>query len=144
MFSDPKKNRSTAETEGRPNRIGKGTQIKGDIVSDADFRIDGSLQGEVKTSGKIVVGKEGHISGTVECVNADIEGKFDGELHVKDLLSLKASAVLEGSVVTGKLSVEPGAVFNASCAMSRGTLSTSPQTAPGVPSKASHETAKAS
>ena len=105
------------EIGGQPNRIERNTKIKGDIVSEADFRIDGKLDGNVKTSGKVVIGKGGYIKGKVECVNADIEGSFNGELIVNDLLALKASAVIEGTVSVAKLSVEPGATFNASCTM---------------------------
>ena len=105
------------ELGGQPNRIEKNTKIKGDIVSEADFRIDGKLDGNVTTSGKVVIGKDGYIHGKVECVNADIEGNFNGELLVSDLLSLKASAVIEGTVSVTKLAVEPGATFNASCTM---------------------------
>ena len=127
MFSDNKKPRTMNEIGGQPNRIEKNTKIKGDIVSEADFRIDGKLDGNVKTSGKVVIGKDGYIHGKVECVNADIEGSFNGELLVSDLLSLKSSAVIEGTVAVTKLAVEPGATFNASCTMKGkgGTLSSS-------------------
>lgn len=117
MFSDNKKPKTMSEIGGQPNRIEKNTRIKGDIVSEADFRIDGKLDGNVKTSGKVVIGKDGYIHGKVECVNADIEGKFNGELLVSELLSLKSSAVIEGTVSVAKLSVEPGATFNATCSM---------------------------
>ena len=125
MFSDNKKPRTMNEIGGQPNRIEKNTKIKGEIVSEADFRIDGKLDGNVKTSGKVVIGKDGYIHGKVECVNADIEGSFNGELLVSDLLSLKSSAVIEGTVSVTKLAVEPGATFNASCTMKGkgGTLS---------------------
>lgn len=106
-----------AEAAAQPNRIGKSTRIKGDINSDADFRIDGTLEGNVRTSGKVVIGKDGEINGKVECLNADIEGHFDGELHVKELLTLKSSARIEGTVEVAKLAVEPGATFNATCTM---------------------------
>ena len=117
MFSDNKKPRTMSEIGGQPNRIEKNTKIKGDIISEADFRIDGKLDGNVKTSGKVVIGKDGYIHGKVECVNADIEGSFNGELLVSELLSLKDTAVIEGTVSVAKLAVEPGATFNASCTM---------------------------
>lgn len=117
MFSDKQKPRTMNEIGGQPNRIEKNTRIKGDIVSEADFRIDGKLDGNLKTTGKVVIGSGGLIKGKVECVNADIDGNFNGELIVSDLLSLKASAVIEGTVTVTKLAVEPGATFNASCTM---------------------------
>ena len=120
-----------SELGGQPNRIEKNTKIKGDIISEADFRIDGKLDGNVKTSGKVVIGKDGYIHGKVQCVNADIEGSFNGELQVSELLSLKASAVIEGKVSVNKLAVEPGATFNASCTMKgKGGLSGSTPSEP--------------
>ena len=81
MFSD--KQKPMESFGGQPNRIEKNTIIKGDITSQADFRIDGKLEGNVKTSGKVVIGKDGLIKGKVECVNADIEGNFDGAVDDK-------------------------------------------------------------
>ncbi|MEW2920685.1 polymer-forming cytoskeletal protein [Muricauda sp. ANG21] len=146
MFSDNKKPRPMNEFGGQPNRIEKNTKIKGDITSEADFRIDGKLEGNVKTSGKVVIGKDGYINGKVECVNADIEGKFNGELNVKDLLSLKASAIIEGTVSVAKLAVEPGATFNAACTMGKGvsTGTSSSSATPKLESTKSNEPAKAS
>ncbi len=125
------------EISGQPNRIEKNTRIKGDIVSEADFRIDGKLDGNVKTSGKVVIGKDGYIKGKVECVNADIEGSFNGELLVSDLLSLKSSAVIEGTVSVSKLAVEPGAAFNASCSMKGKSGSLSSSSSPSSSSSSS-------
>ena len=105
------------ELNGQPNRIEKNTKIKGDIVSEADFRIDGTLEGSITTSGKVVIGKEGIINGTVNCAFADIEGKFNGKIEVKESLSLKSTSAVEGEVIIGKLIVESGASFNAKCAM---------------------------
>ena len=73
------------------NIIGKNTSIVGDVVSEGDFRIDGKVEGTVKTNGRVVIGKSGSIKGKVECNNADIEGKFSGELFVNSLLTLKSS-----------------------------------------------------
>ncbi|WP_456376462.1 bactofilin family protein [Lutibacter sp.] len=99
------------------NIIGKNTSFVGDITSEGDFRIDGKVEGTIKTIGRVVIGKSGSVSGKVECNNADIEGKFSGELIVNNLLTLKTTASISGDVVISKLSVEPGAEFNATCAM---------------------------
>jgi len=99
------------------NRINEGTNITGDIVSKGFFRIDGKIKGNVTTPNKVVIGKNGLIEGTLTCDNADIEGTFTGTLHVKELLSLRATAIINGEVNVSKLSVEPGATFNATCTM---------------------------
>jgi cytoskeletal protein CcmA (bactofilin family) len=48
---------------------------------------------------------------------ADIEGKFEGKIKVEDTLNIKETAHIIGEVIIGKLSVEPGATFNATCVM---------------------------
>lgn len=118
MFTEkPKKGKTTSEAVNQQNTIAKGTIFTGDIVSDGDFRIEGTVQGNVKTPGKVVLGKTGIINGTLKGANADIEGKFSGKLILSDTLSLKSSAFVEGEVEVGKLAVEPGANFNATCLM---------------------------
>jgi len=117
MFAENKKSRNTSESFNQQNTIAKGTTITGDIISDSDFRIEGNVQGNIKTPGKIVLGKTGVIDGTVKAANADIEGKFSGKLMLTDTLSLRATAVVEGEVEVGKFAVEPGTTFNATCVM---------------------------
>ncbi len=114
MFSE-KKDKQPQVLER--NIIGNNTSIVGDIISEGDFRIDGKVEGSIKTTGRVVIGKSGEIKGKIDCRNADIEGKFSGELVVSSLLTLKATARIFGEVIISKLSVEPGAEFNATCSM---------------------------
>ncbi len=114
MFSDKK---TTQPTQSQRNIIGVSTAIVGDIISDGDFRIDGKVEGNIKTTGRLVVGKEGFITGTITCENADIEGKVSGKLTCTGTLNLKSTAIIEGEVYLEKLAVEPGATFNATCSM---------------------------
>ena len=99
------------------NVLAKNTTIVGSIKSEGDFRIDGTLDGSLITNGKIIIGAEGLVKGDIESVNADIEGKFVGKMQVHNTLAIKATANINGELVIGKLSVEPGAVFNAKIEM---------------------------
>lgn len=99
------------------NVIAKNTSITGEIISEGDFRVDGSLEGTLKTNGKVIIGVDGLVKGKVESANADIEGRFSGELVVHETLSIKGTSNITGDILIGKLSVEPGAIFNATCAM---------------------------
>lgn len=120
MFSDNKKGRdynNPTDFSRNQNKISEGTKIIGDIISEGGFRIEGTIEGTFKTTGKVVVGSSGFIKGTLECSDADFEGKFAGTLNVSNTLSLKPTAHIEGEVTVGKLAVEPGANFNASCSM---------------------------
>lgn len=125
MFSDNKKGKEQALSDfsRNQNKISEGTKIVGDVVSEGGFRVEGTIEGTFKTTGKVVVGKSGFIKGTLECSDADFEGKFSGNLIISGTLSLKPTANIEGEVSVGKLAVEPGANFNASCVMKGGVKS---------------------
>ena len=116
MFSE-KKEKSNLEPGMGQNRINEGTKLVGDITSKGFFRIDGIIDGNVSTPSKVVIGKTGVINGTLSCENADIEGHIKRHLNVSGTLSLKSTAFIKGEVIAGKLAVEPGATFNASCSM---------------------------
>ena len=116
MFSDNKKGKNL-DHSNQQNRISQGTNIVGDITSQGGFRIDGEVEGNINTPNKVVIGKTGVVKGSLICKDADIEGLVEGTMQVSNLLSIKATARIEGEVTVGKLAVEPGATFNASCDM---------------------------
>ncbi len=122
MFESKPKNYT--DLLGKTNRIVEGTIIKGDIISKADFRLDGELIGNFQSQEKIVIGPTGIVIGDIECKNADIEGKFVGKIKVLELLNVKDTATIQGEVTVGKLSVEPGADFSASCVMNTNLTNT--------------------
>jgi cytoskeletal protein CcmA (bactofilin family) len=120
MFSkgkDVKKEQAQVAGGSQRNVLAAGTVITGDIKSDGDFRVDGTIEGTIETKGRIVVGQTGVIKGTTICTNAEVEGSLSGNVHVNELLSLKATARITGDVVVGKLAIEPGATFDATCTM---------------------------
>jgi cytoskeletal protein CcmA (bactofilin family) len=131
-----KKTKSYTEFLGKTNRIVEGTIIKGDIISQADFRLDGELTGNFQTKGKIVIGPAGSVTGDIICKNADIEGKFKGKIQVLEILNVKNKASIYGEVICGKLSVEPGADFSASCMMKTNLKITMPNGGQSKPEEA--------
>ncbi|MGM0611876.1 MAG: bactofilin family protein [Bacteroidota bacterium] len=108
----------TAELETNAiNILDSGTVIKGDLESTGRLRIDGKIVGSINSKEKIILGQTGYVEGEVQCKNAEFSGKVKGKVVVEELLSLQASARLDGEVFTKKLAIEPGAVFNANCQM---------------------------
>jgi cytoskeletal protein CcmA (bactofilin family) len=107
----------TSESTNALNSLVKGTTVEGTIFSESDIRVDGTIKGSLTCKAKVIIGPSGLIDGEVKCQNALIEGKFYGKLRVGELLSIKESAEIVGDVVTGKLLVQPGAIFNVTCNM---------------------------
>lgn len=117
MFPDKTGKGKVASTPEKLNRIVEGTIIEGEIRSESSIRIDGKVMGATTTKGKLVVGSSGIIDGEVVCQNADIEGIVTGRITCTELLTLKSTAKITGDIITNKLAVEPGAVFNGQCNM---------------------------
>ena len=105
------------DSNGQYSKIDKSTVFKGSIKAKTDIRIDGILEGDVETVGRVIIGKEASVKGKILCVNADIEGVFKGNLTVSGTLSLKTGSNVEGEVFIQKLIVDSGAIFNANCSM---------------------------
>jgi cytoskeletal protein CcmA (bactofilin family) len=115
MFNKMAKN-NTSDSPS-VNIIGAGTIIEGDITTNGDMRIDGSLTGTINVKGKLVVGASGAVEGEIICQNADISGTIKGKIGVAELLALKSSSKLTGDIITNKIAIEPGATFSGSCSM---------------------------
>ena len=96
---------------GLHNTLAAGTTVKGDIVTETDFRLDGKIEGDVSCSGKIVIGP-------IVSTNAEILGEVEGSIHVSAKLVLKATAVIKGDIFAQTLEIEPNARFNGVCKMS--------------------------
>ena len=99
------------------SRISSGTVIKGEIVSPYDIRIDGTFEGKVQTKGRVVIGETANIKGDVICENIDLWGKMEGNLYVKDTLSLMEGCSMDGNLHVRRLAVELGSTFNGNCRM---------------------------
>lgn len=109
--------RTNEKTTTVINAIGQGSTIKGDINTEGDLRVDGTLSGKINTKGLLVLGEKGVVEGEVTCLNALIAGTVKAKIQVSELLSLKSTANLLGDIITNKLSIEPGANFTGSCSM---------------------------
>ena len=120
--SEPMNKAAEPVTTGKINSIMEGTSIEGEIRSDSNLRIDGRVKGTINVRGRLIVGQTGVIEGEVTCQSSDIEGTLLGKVNCQDLLSLKATAKLQGDINTKKLAIEPGAVFTGNCSMAGGVV----------------------
>lgn len=116
MFKGSSKTEAVSSPD-KLNRLVEGTSVKGDIKTDSNFRLDGSLTGTLNTLGKLVIGPTGKIEGEITCANADIEGEVKGNIKVDGLLVLKSTAKFEGNIYAQKIAIENGAEFNGNCIM---------------------------
>ncbi len=117
MLVSKEQKRAAEEISNSSNVIGKGTTIEGNLDTSGNIRIEGKIVGNIKSRQKIALGMGSQVEGNVSAQNADIEGNVKGKIEIQEILVLKATAVITGDIVTGKLVIEPGATFNGSCKM---------------------------
>lgn len=125
MFNQKSKSEISGDVSapgtGAATIIAAGTVLKGDISSNGDIRIDGTLQGNIQCQAKVVIGSNGSVEGDISGQQADIMGKVSGTIKVKELLMLKGGSHVNGNLYAGKLQIEPSANFNGQCHMTTAT-----------------------
>lgn len=94
------------------SRISEGTSVKGDIVALSDIRVDGTVEGKIISKGRVVIGENAVIKGSLLSVNLDLWGKVDGEIYVRDVFTVKSTSEITGSINVRKFQVEMGARIN--------------------------------
>lgn len=99
------------------NQLINGTVIKGDIISNGNFKVDGKLIGTITSENRVVIGETGVVEGEIKSNSIQIFGNVKGFIECDDILVLKPTAVITGDIKTKKLIVEIGAVFSGNCNM---------------------------
>ena len=117
IFNQSKKNSFNPQ---EINIINAGTKINGDLSSEGDLRIDGSVTGNISVNTKLVLGTSANVVGNISAQNCDISGEIKGNITVNELLTIKATAKILGDIHSAKLIIEAGAEFNGKSSMNMG------------------------
>ena len=97
--------------------ISEGTVLKGDVKSENDLRIDGTIHGNVISSAKVVIGPTGYVEGNINGKQADVTGKIVGNIVVQEILQLRGQSNIQGNINAATLQIDPSAIFNGKCHM---------------------------
>jgi cytoskeletal protein CcmA (bactofilin family) len=106
-------------TENISAFVGRGVEFKGTISYSGTVRIDGSLEGEIRTDGTLLIGEDAVIQAKVSAGRIVCKGKITGDVVAREHMKLRAPAVITGSVKTPVLSMEDGVLFNGGLEMSQ-------------------------
>ncbi len=117
MFKNKQENMAAQDASNSSNIIGKGTVVEGNIETQGNIRIEGKVNGSVKSKSKIVLGQSSFIDGNIVAQNAELSGEVKGVVEISEQLTLRPSSRIDGDIITNKLIVESGATFNGGCKM---------------------------
>lgn len=92
--------------------LGRGANFKGVVQFEGTVRIDGRLEGEIHTTGTLVVGESAVIKGIVTAGTLMTSGKMKGTITATEKIQLLKNGMLVGDIRTPSLSIEEGAHFH--------------------------------
>lgn len=98
---------ASREPEGSKLIVGRNIQLKGEITACDTLVVEGRVEASMK-SRVIEIDETGLFSGSAEVENADIRGRFEGELVVNGRLSVHATGRVSGSIRYGEIVIASG------------------------------------
>jgi cytoskeletal protein CcmA (bactofilin family) len=96
---------------GEPQRrlvVGRDISLAGEIASCDVLVVEGSVEAKLRDGHSIEVAETGLFKGSVEIDDADIGGRFEGDIVVRNRLRVRSTGRIIGSIVYGELEVENG------------------------------------
>ena len=91
--------------------IGRGISMSGEIEACDHLLVEGTVEAALKGARVLEISEEGAFFGTVEIEEADIAGRFEGDITVKGRLTIQSTGIVLGSVTYKELAIEAGATI---------------------------------
>ncbi len=120
MFNRDKNTQTEKAVPTSATLISAGTVVQGDLKSQSDLRIDGTIHGNVSCSAKVVIGPSGFVEGNIDGAHADVSGRLVGNVVAKEMVQLRAQCHVQGNISAASLQIDAGAVFNGQSQMGNG------------------------
>lgn len=95
---------------GIPSIISADLKVEGNLISNGDIQIDGTVEGDVTSVG-LTVGDAATVRGALEAESIRVYGTVIGTLTANSVV-LAVSAKVDGDITHGTLSMEAGASFS--------------------------------
>ena len=105
---------NASQSNGRKLVIGQGITMSGEIEACEHLIVEGTIEATLKGANVLDVYESGAFLGTVEIDEANIAGRFEGDITVKGRLTIESTGQVIGSISYKELSMEAGAVIDGS------------------------------
>jgi cytoskeletal protein CcmA (bactofilin family) len=96
---------------GADTVIGTGVKVTGDLSSESDIIIDGTLHGSVNAGGNVTIGVNASMTGDIKATNVTIAGQVHGNVHAAGEATIKETGHLKGDITCISLAVGSGGIF---------------------------------
>jgi len=119
----------TTNTDKVDTIIGPGSLIKGDLHSRGTLRIDGNVEGNIRSDSTVIIGEKGMVKANVTAALVVIGGTVHGNVHGREKVEVLSTGRMYGDVTTAasKFVVAEGVIFEGRCTMNQGDGAKQPQ-----------------
>jgi len=97
--------------------LGKDTEFEGKFSFTGAVRIDGKFNGEIESSGTLIVGETATMQSQIHVADMIISGEVHGDVVAENKLEISVPGKLFGNIQTPKLVIEEGVIFEGKCRM---------------------------
>ena len=111
--------------------VGKNLTIKGTISGEGNIIILGSFEGEFDLKGRLKIAQGARIRGNMRATDIYVNGNVEGKIAGTEKVQLDNTARIKGGIITPKISILEGAMFDGEIKMSDRTAQASEPAAPG-------------
>ena len=97
--------------------LGPRDSLHGRLDIHGDMKVHGTVEGELKASGDVLVEWTATVQASIEGANVNVRGQVNGNVTARRRLTLGGSGRLNGEVKVARLTVEDGATLNGNVTM---------------------------
>ena len=95
--------------------IGLGSAVSGDVHANGFIRVDGDIDGNLESTGNIIIGDKARINGSITALSTVVGGIVLGDIYAPNGLKLLSSSAVIGNISTRKLEIEENVIFHGHC-----------------------------
>lgn len=114
MWNNDKKMQEEVNLAGSISVFAAGLKLKGDVDAPNDVRIDGTMEGNVSSDRKVMIGATGKIKGNIKAQEVHVMGEMKGDVYAKGLAKIGSTGKFNGSIISAHIEIEQGADIEAS------------------------------
>jgi cytoskeletal protein CcmA (bactofilin family) len=100
--------------------VDAGCTIRGELEFTSSFRLDGRVEGTIRSQSELVVGEGGAVDGEVEVARCLVGGEVRGVLRATERVVLNSTARVWADIHTPALVMENGALLEGKVTMDAG------------------------
>lgn len=113
------KNTTSTFNSSTSTLIDEQASFEGKMTFEGTVQINGKFNGEIFSSGNLIIGESGKVEGEINIGEIEIKGQVRGNIKAKKRIEINSPAQVYGDISSPSIVVKEGAIFEGSCSMGK-------------------------